>query len=82
MTSNTTMTTAHTGKELPPPLLLPLMVVQRKVLARGAAAASDVANFSPWLDAILFAVTDIERRLPGWFPAGGSILATATRPEI
>ncbi len=63
-------------------LLLPLMVVQRKVLARGAAAASDVANFSPWLDAILFAVTDIERRLPGWFPAGGSILATATRPEI
>jgi len=62
-------------------LLLPLMVVQRKLLARGEEAASDVANFSPWLDTILFAVTDIERRLPGLFPAGGSILATATRPE-
>ena len=63
-------------------LLLPLMVVQRKLLARGDDAASDVAKFSPWLDAILFAVTDIERRLPGLLPAGGSILAIATRPEI
>jgi len=61
-------------------LLLPLMVVQRKLLARGDDAASDVAKFSPWLDAMLFAITDIERRLPGSLPAGGSILAIAMRP--
>ena len=36
-------------------LLLPLMVVQRKVLAR--EGASDVAVFPPWLDAILYGIT-------------------------
>ena len=61
-------------------LLLPLMVVQRKLLARGGDAASDVAPFSPWLDATLHAVTAVERRLPAWLPAGGSVLATAIRP--
>ncbi len=60
-------------------LLLPLMVLQRKLLSRNAGSASDVATFSPWLDAILFAVTDIERRFPGPLPAGGSILAIARR---
>jgi len=60
-------------------LLLPLMVVQRKLLARGADAASDVAAFSPWLDATLHAITAVERRLPVPLPAGGSVLATATR---
>jgi SAM-dependent methyltransferase len=60
-------------------LLLPLMVVERKLLARGADAASDVAAFSPWLDATLHAITAIERRLPVPLPAGGSVLATAIR---
>ena len=62
-------------------LLLPLMVVQRKLLARGTMAASDVAPFSPWLDAILHTVTLIERRLPIPLPAGGSVLAIAIRPR-
>jgi len=59
-------------------LLLPLMVAQRKLLARHAAA-SDVAPFPPWLDATLHAMTEIERRLPFRLPAGGSVLATAER---
>jgi SAM-dependent methyltransferase len=60
-------------------LPLPLMVVQRKLLAR-RAAASDVAPFPPWLDATLHAMTEFERRLPLRLPAGGSVLATAERP--
>jgi hypothetical protein len=60
-------------------LLLPLMVAQRKLLARHAAA-SDVAPFPPWLDATLHAMTEIERHLPLRLPAGGSVLATAERP--
>jgi SAM-dependent methyltransferase len=59
-------------------LLLPLMVVQRKVLARGDAA-SDVADFPPWLDATLHGMTRLERRLGLPFPAGGSVLAVARR---
>ena len=62
-------------------LLLPLMVLQRKLLARGQTAASDVAAFSPWLDATLYAITAIERRLGLVLPAGGSVLATAIRPQ-
>ncbi len=63
-------------------LLLPLMVAQRKLLARAPHHGSDVAPFPPWLDHSLHAVTVLERRLMGLglpFPAGGSILATATR---
>jgi len=60
-------------------LLLPLMVVQRKLLARDAQG-SDVAAFPPWLDATLRVMTEIEHRLPIRFPAGGSVLATAERP--
>ncbi len=60
-------------------LLLPLMVAQRKLLASNATA-SDVAPFPPWLDAMLHAITEIERRLPFGLPAGGSVLATAERP--
>jgi SAM-dependent methyltransferase len=68
-------------------LLLPLMVAQRKLLARGDAA-SDVADFPPWLDAMLHGMTRLERRIerrPGrrWgipLPAGGSVLAVAQRP--
>ena len=58
-------------------LLLPLMVARRKLPSR--SASSDVAPFSPWLDATLYAVTEIERRLPFRMPAGGSVLATAIR---
>jgi SAM-dependent methyltransferase len=60
-------------------LLLPLMVAQRKLLARHSAA-SDVASFPPWLDSMLHGMTEIERRLPFGLPAGGSVLAIAERP--
>jgi SAM-dependent methyltransferase len=60
-------------------LLLPLMVLQRKILAR-ADAPSDVAAFPPWLDAMLHGITALEHRAKIPLPAGGSILATATRP--
>jgi SAM-dependent methyltransferase len=59
-------------------LLLPLMILQRKILAR-SDAVSDVAPFSPWLDAILHGTTEFERRLPFPLPAGGSVLATAEK---
>jgi SAM-dependent methyltransferase len=64
-------------------LLLPLMVLQRKVLAARSDAPSDVAPFPPWLDRALHGVTVVERRLSGLglrYPAGGSVLAVATRP--
>jgi ubiquinone/menaquinone biosynthesis C-methylase UbiE len=60
-------------------LLLPLMVAQRKLWARRADAPSDVAPFPPWLDATLYAMTALERRLPWRMPSGGSVLATARR---
>jgi ubiquinone/menaquinone biosynthesis C-methylase UbiE len=60
-------------------LLLPMMVVQRKLLATGDAP-SDVAPFPPWLDRMLHATTEIERCLPFRLPAGGSVLAIAERP--
>jgi SAM-dependent methyltransferase len=60
-------------------LLLPLMILQRKILARGDAM-SDVAPFPPWLDAILHGMTELERRLPLPLPAGGSVLAIAEKP--
>ena len=61
-------------------LLLPLMVAQRKILARRHDSASDVAIFPPWLDLTLHGITQVERALPKLMPAGGSILAIATRP--
>jgi len=63
-------------------LLLPLMVTQRKLLARRDGAASDVAEYPPWLDRSLHAVTRVESVLARAglrFPAGGSLLATAIR---
>jgi len=57
-------------------LLLPLMIATRKL--RRHDSASDVAAFPPWLDATLHAVTRAER--PFRLPAGGSVLAIATRP--
>ncbi len=64
-------------------LLLPLMVLQRKVLHARADASSDVGTFPPWLDASLYAVTRIEHammRAGIRFPVGGSLIVTATRP--
>ncbi|MCC6718451.1 MAG: class I SAM-dependent methyltransferase [Acetobacteraceae bacterium] len=65
-------------------LLLPLMVLQRKVLARapaeGGETMSDVAAFPPLIDATFHALTELERRLGLSAPAGGSILATARKP--
>ncbi|HEY0182634.1 MAG TPA: class I SAM-dependent methyltransferase, partial [Rhodopila sp.] len=60
-------------------LLLPLMIIQRKLLSRGNAM-SDVAPFSPWLDARLHGVTNFEHRLPFSLPVGGSVLAIAEKP--
>lgn len=66
-------------------LLLPLMILQRKLLVRPAPESrSDVAPFPPWADRSLHAVTALERRLArplGGLPAGGSLLATARRPS-
>jgi SAM-dependent methyltransferase len=59
-------------------LLLPLMIVQRKILAR-SSSRSDVAAFPPWLDRMFHAMTELERRLPFPLPAGGSVLAIAER---
>ena len=61
-------------------LLLPLMAMQRKVLATGDAE-SDVAPFPPWLDAIFHGITTAERRLPFPLPFGGSVLAIADKPK-
>jgi len=61
-------------------LLLPLMILQRKVLARGSGHASDVGSFPPWVDRLLHGVTEIERRAAPSLPAGGSVLLAATRP--
>jgi hypothetical protein len=47
-------------------LLLPLMIVQRKVLARAQGdgeTVSDVAAFPPFIDATFHALTALERRL-------------------
>jgi len=60
-------------------LLLPLMIMQRKIISRGDGV-SDVAPFPPWLDATLHGMTEIERRLPFPLPVGGSLLALAEKP--
>jgi SAM-dependent methyltransferase len=60
-------------------LLLPLMIIQRKILARGDAV-SDVAPFPPWLDTKLHGMTEFERRLRFPLPVGGSVLAIAEKP--
>ena len=60
-------------------LLLPLLAIQRKLLARHSSR-SDVASFPPWLDAMLHGMTEIEHRLPFGLPFGSSVLAIAERP--
>jgi SAM-dependent methyltransferase len=58
-------------------LLLPLMILQRKVLRPGKKSA--VALFPPSLDAMFYFMTEVERSLPVGLPAGGSVLAIAER---
>jgi hypothetical protein len=64
-------------------LLLPLMVLRRKFPGLASpvvtSEGSDVAAFPPWLDRMLHGMTELERRLPWSFPAGGSVLAIAER---
>lgn len=60
-------------------LLLPLMILRRKVVVR-SSERSDVAAFPPWLDRMLHGITELERRLGFSLPAGSSVLAIAERP--
>jgi ubiquinone/menaquinone biosynthesis C-methylase UbiE len=63
-------------------LLFPLMVLQRKLLAR-EAAASDVHPYPAPIEALFRAVTALERgllRLRIRLPFGGSVLAVARKP--
>jgi SAM-dependent methyltransferase len=60
-------------------LLLPLMIVQRKLRPR-SPGRSDVAAFPPCLDRMFHAMTELERRLPFPLFAGGSVLSIAERP--
>jgi SAM-dependent methyltransferase len=60
-------------------LLLPLVIAQRKLLARHSTT-SDVASFPPWIDATFHAITEIEHRLPFHVPTGSSVLAIGKRP--
>lgn len=65
-------------------LLLPLMVLQRKVLAKHDEAASDVTSYPAWLDTSLLTICRLEGALlrAGLrFPAGGSLITTAIRSE-
>jgi SAM-dependent methyltransferase len=64
-------------------LLLPLMILQRKVLQRRPDAPSDVTPFPPWIDKTLFALSEADRWLTSrglLMPGGGSVLVLATRP--
>ena len=61
-------------------LLLPLMVAQRKIFARRPHSGSDVVAFSPLMDHTLHRVTELERGW--WLPAGGSVIAVATRGTV
>ena len=64
-------------------LLLPLMVLQRKLMASTPEGRSDVAAFPPWQDRTLFGITEVERQLARLrlsVPAGGSVLVIARRP--
>ncbi|HVY13913.1 MAG TPA: methyltransferase domain-containing protein [Rhodopila sp.] len=60
-------------------LLLPLMVVQRKLLSHDDSV-SDVALFPPWQNVTFHAMTEFERRLPFPLPVGGSVLVIAEKP--
>jgi SAM-dependent methyltransferase len=59
-------------------LLLPLMVLRRKVLARHEGAESDVAPVNRILNSALLGMLNLEQRVR--LPAGGSVLAVASCP--
>jgi hypothetical protein len=56
------------------------MIVERKLIARGESATSDVRAFPPWLDVALYGATEVERKLRIRYPAGGSVLVVARTP--
>lgn len=63
-------------------LLLPLMILRRKVFAGAADAESDVKPYPPLVDRLFFALTAIERwwlKAGGSLPCGGSILILAVK---
>lgn len=63
-------------------LLLPLMVLRRKIFAGSAGSASDVKPYPPVIDRLFFALTAIERwwlKAGGNLPCGGSILILAVK---
>lgn len=63
-------------------LLLPLMVLRRKIFAGSAGSESDVKPYPPVIDRLFFALTAIERwwlKAGGNLPCGGSILILAVK---
>ncbi|MBV8091917.1 MAG: class I SAM-dependent methyltransferase [Acetobacteraceae bacterium] len=60
-------------------LLLPAMILTRKFRLR-RDSGSNTGPFPPWLNAVLYQITETERRLALALPAGGSVLAQAIRP--
>ncbi len=63
-------------------LLLPLMVLRRKIFAGSAGSESDVKPYPPVIDRLFFALTAIERwwlKAGGSLPCGGSILILAVK---
>lgn len=61
-------------------LLLPLMIVHRKLWRQRQDGASDVRFFPDWLNTALCGILAAERFLPLSAPAGGSVMARALRP--
>jgi SAM-dependent methyltransferase len=59
-------------------VLLPLMILRRRVLARHAGAESDVAPVPRVINNALLGLLKLERLVP--MPAGGSVLAVAVCP--
>jgi SAM-dependent methyltransferase len=63
-------------------LLLPLMVLRRKIFAGLAGSESDVKPYPPVIDRLFFTLTAIERwwlKAGGSLPCGGSILILAVK---
>ncbi|MDP3659465.1 class I SAM-dependent methyltransferase [Phenylobacterium sp.] len=61
-------------------LLLPIMILERKILNRGEEADSDVKAYPPLLNRALLSVLDIEQAALPALPFGGSVMATGERP--
>jgi hypothetical protein len=64
-------------------VLLPVMVLARKLLPCGGSSGSDVRLYPAPVEALCRLVTGIETRLLRWgisLPCGGSIIAVAAKP--